>query len=174
MLSANAFNLDQSKNLSCGKEVKKYFFGRSYTSSSFLSKYSDDEFQSMCDLLDQKFKNSEPHGSDQVWEKGQACAAFYEKDQQWHRATVLTVEPTKIQVFLFNSLPNKKILDWSKLKAFADEGIGVTENLIFGRTEKHCGKRRKCWLPAFSHFHAMFTKGLFFKVVKSLDCVVKS
>ena len=66
--------------------------------SFLLSKYSDDEFKSMCDLLDQKFKNSEPHGSDQVWEKGQACTAFYEKDQQWHRVTVLTVEPTKIQV----------------------------------------------------------------------------
>ena len=31
---------------------------------------------------------------------------------------------------------------------------------------RHCGKRRKCWLPKFS-------KGFFFRVVKSRDCVVK-
>ena len=82
----------------CGNGLKKYFFGRSCMYSFLLSKYSDDEFKSMCDLLNQKFKNSEPHGNDQVWEKEQACTAFYEKDQQWHRVTVLTVEPTKIQV----------------------------------------------------------------------------
>ena len=38
---------------------------------------------------------------------------------------------------------------------------------------KHCGKRRKCWLPAFSPFPKMFSKGSFFRVVKSQDCVVK-
>ena len=30
---------------------------------------------------------------------------------------------------------------------------------------KHCGKRRKCWLPALSLFPTMFSKGFFFKVV---------
>ena len=37
---------------------------------------------------------------------------------------------------------------------------------------KHCGKRRKCWLPAFSPFLTMFSKGFFCKVVKSQDYVV--
>ena len=32
---------------------------------------------------------------------------------------------------LFHSLPNNKILDWSKLKAFADDKICVTERLKF-------------------------------------------
>ena len=43
---------------------------------------------------------------------------------------------------------------------------------------KHCGKRRKCWLPAFSPFPTMvspfptiFSKGLLFWVIKSSDCV---
>ena len=31
----------------------------------------------------------------------------------------------------FNALPNDKILDWSKLKAFADDKINVTEKLKF-------------------------------------------
>ena len=30
-----------------------------------------------------------------------------------------------------NSLPNDKILDWSKLKAFADDKINVTEKMKF-------------------------------------------
>ena len=32
---------------------------------------------------------------------------------------------------------------------------------------KHCGKKRKCWLPAFSPFPTMFSKGFFFRVVES-------
>ena len=35
-----------------------------------------------------------------------------------------------------------------------------------GQDRKHCGKRRKCWLPAFSSFPTMFSKGPFFRVVK--------
>ena len=31
-----------------------------------------------------------------------------------------------------NSLPNEKILDWSKFKAFADDKINVNEQLKFG------------------------------------------
>ena len=45
--------------------------------------------------------------------------------------------------------------------------------ISFGLGRKHCGKRRKCWLPAFSLFPTMFSKG-FFKVIKSWDCVVKN
>ena len=32
---------------------------------------------------------------------------------------------------------------------------------LFDKDEKHCGKRRKCWLPAFSPFLTMFSKGFF-------------
>ena len=72
-------------------------------------------------------------------------------------------------------LSNNKILDWSKLKALADDKINVSEKLKFcvGKGRKHCGKRRKCWLPAFSPFPTMFLKSFFFKVVKSRDLVVK-
>ena len=45
-------------------------------------------------------------------------------------------------VTYFNSIPNDKILDWSKLKAFADDKINVTEELKFvlGRVENIVGK----------------------------------
>ena len=41
-----------------------------------------------------------------------------------------------------NSLPNNKILDWSKLKAYADDKINVTEKLKFviGSLENNVGK----------------------------------
>ena len=44
------------------------------------------------------------------------------------------------------SLPDDKISDWSKLKAFADEKINVTEKLKFvlGMIENIVGKRRQC------------------------------
>ena len=46
--------------------------------------------------------------------------------------------------------------------------------VCLGMSRKHCGKRRKCWLPAFSPFPTMFSKGDFLRVMKSWDCVAKS
>ena len=62
-------------------------------------------------------------------------------------------------------LPNDKILDWSKFKPHADDKINVTQhlNIVLGRVEKLFGKMRKCYLPPFSPFTKMFSKGLFFK-----------
>ena len=40
-------------------------------------------------------------------------------------------------------------------------------------SRKLCGKRRKCWLPAFSPFPTMFSECLFLGVVKGRECVVK-
>ena len=77
----------------------------------------------------------------------------------------------------FNSLPSDEFLDWSKLKVFADDKINVTEKwkfVLVGTGRKNCGKRRKCWLPAFSPFPTFFSIVLFSKDVKSRDFVVKS
>ena len=50
--------------------------------------------------------------------------------------------------------------------------MNVNENLKFGlgKGRKHYGKRRKCWLPAFSPFPTMFSKALCFRSVKSGLC----
>ena len=45
---------------------------------------------------------------------------------------------------------------------------------LLDKVENIAGKRRKCWLPAFSSFPTMFSKCYFFGVVTSQDCVVKS
>ena len=86
-----------------------------------------------------------------------------------------------------NSLPNDNFLDWIKLKAFADNNkkkyvSKIADNnkkcvskikICFGKGRKYFGKRRKCWLSAFSPFPKMFSKAFFFKIVNSRDCVVK-
>ena len=74
-------------------------------------------------------------------------------------------------VIAFNPLPKDKCLDWSKLKAFADDKITdfMTE-ILFGMGRKHCGKRRKCWSLAFSPLPIIFSKGSFVRVLKSQDC----
>ena len=62
------------------------------------------------------------------------------------------------------AIADDKMLDWLKLKAIADDKINVNEKLNFDlqKNRKHCGKRRKCWLPAFSPFPTMFSKAFFF------------
>ena len=61
---------------------------------------------------------------------------------------------------LFYPLPNDKILNSFKFKAFADDKITMTQKLKFvlGRVENIEGKRRKCWLPAFFLFPQCFLK----------------
>ena len=52
----------------------------------------------------------------------------------------------------------------TKLKAFADNKINVAQIMISvsGRVENIVGKRRKCWLTAFSTFPIMFSSFFFF------------
>ena len=59
--------------------------------------------------------------------------------------TNLIVDCSK-KSYRVNSLQNNKILNQSKLKAFAGDKINMTEKLKFvlGRVENIVGKRRKC------------------------------
>ena len=59
------------------------------------------------------------------------------------------------------------------MKDFADNKINVTQKLNFalGRVVKHCGKWRKCWLPAISPFSTRFPIAFFLRIIKSRDCV---
>ena len=57
-----------------------------------------------------------------------------------------------------NRLSNDRMLDWSELKVFTGDMLNVTKNLLFEIGRKLCGKRRKCWLPAFSPFPTNVSK----------------
>ena len=58
------------------------------------------------------------------------------------RGETLGPKPTNLVLILLNSLPNGKILDWSKFKAFADDKIEVMKIIIFvfDRIENIMGK----------------------------------
>ena len=52
-----------------------------------------------------------------------------------------------------------------QLKGFTDYRIKcyLKTEILFGIGRKHCRKRRKCWLPTFSPFPTMFSRGFFFQ-----------
>ena len=60
---------------------------------------------------------------------------------------------TLIGKLVFISLPNDKILDWSRLKAFADENFNITKTMISvcGRVENIVGKMLVISIFLFSH-----------------------
>ena len=60
------------------------------------------------------------------------------------------------------------------MKAFADDKRDVVKMTISHLDSvKSTGKRRKCWLPAFSRFPTEFSKAFFLPVAKSRDCYGK-
>ena len=71
----------------------------------------------------------------------------------------------KCDLTLFNSLPSDKILDWSKLKAFADDKLNVNEKLNFGlgRVESIVGKGENA---GYLHFPTLFSKAVFLGSLK--------
>ena len=75
-------------------------------------------------------------------------------------------------VMLVNSLPNDKFLNRSKLKAFADDKINVTEILKFvlGRVENNAGKGENAGYQHFLLFPQCFQKASFSGSLKSGSC----
>ena len=76
---------------------------------------------------------------------------------------------------VYLTLPNDNFLDWSQVETTCSRQnkLNLQTEIHFGMGRKHCGKRRKCWLPAFSPFPTMFSKGFFLRVVKCRDCGIK-
>ena len=73
-----------------------------------------------------------------------------------------------------NSLPNNKILDYSKFKAFAEDKVILTKtlNFVLGRAENFVGKGENAGYQHFPLFPQCFQKHSL-TGVKSRDCVVK-
>ena len=61
---------------------------------------------------------------------------------------------------IFNSLPNKKNLDWTKLKTFADDKMNLNEKLklVFGKVENVVGKGENAGYHNFLLFPQRFQK----------------
>ena len=90
-------------------------------------------------------------------------------------ATCLTGSFSRFKTAPFNSLPNDKILNRSKSKAFADDKINVYQKLKFVLrwVENNLGKGENVVRSIFS-FPKKFSKALFLRVIKSQDYVVNS
>ena len=75
---------------------------------------------------------------------------------------------------LFNPLLNDKFLDWSKLKAFADDKINSTDKQKFflALVENIVRKGENAGYQHFLLIPQCFQKFSFFRVIKSRDCVV--
>ena len=73
------------------------------------------------------------------------------------------IRPDQSELSALNSLPNDKILEWSKLKAFADDKINVTEKLkvVLGRVENIVGKGENAGYQHFFLFPQCFQKASF-------------
>ena len=73
----------------------------------------------------------------------------------------------------YTSLSNDKILDVTKLKAFADNKLNIAKMTIFlfDRVENTGGKGENAGCQHFLLSPPVFSKALFFRVVKSRDCV---
>ena len=70
----------------------------------------------------------------------------------------------------FNSLSSHKTLDWTKLKAVADEiyNGAYINSFTFDVVGNMFGKKRKCCFPAFSPFPTISFKSLIPGVFKVL------
>ena len=73
-----------------------------------------------------------------------------------------------LKAFFLNSLPNDKILDWSKFRAFTNKKIDATEKLKFvlGRVEKIVRKGENAGYQHFLLFPQCFQKASFSRLLK--------
>ena len=76
-------------------------------------------------------------------------------------------------VWLFTDRQNFRLVQIQNIYIQQNNSDSKIE-IYFGKSRKHCGERRKCWLPAFSPFPTVFSKAFFSRGVKSQDRVVKS
>ena len=73
----------------------------------------------------------------------------------------------------FNSLPNDKILDWSKLKAFAEDKMKLAEMMIFAFdwVKNIMQKGENAGNQHFLLFSQSFLTGFLLRFVKNRGCV---
>ena len=73
-----------------------------------------------------------------------------------------------VLILHFNLLPDVKISDWSKLKAFADNKLSVTQNVkvVFHRIEDVVDKEENAGYQLFLLLPQYFQKAFSFSVSK--------
>ena len=77
--------------------------------------------------------------------------------------TTYGTRPGLMSVYFFNSLPNDNILDWSKLRKFADDKLSFVEKLklVLGRVENIVGRGENTGYQYFLLFPQCFQRASF-------------
>ena len=90
-----------------------------------------------------------------MWEKVQHC-----KQDTNHKKDPIIIVSQTTSILVFNSLPNDKMLDLSKLKAFADDKMNRIKKsrLVSGRVENIVGKGENAGYQHFLLFPQYFQK----------------
>ena len=85
---------------------------------------------------------------------------LYDKKNMFGKEKCLLQKYVLTFLIVFNSLPNGKILDWSKLKTFADDKTNVKKKfkLCLGRVENIVGKGENAGYQHFLLFLQCFQK----------------
>ena len=84
--------------------------------------------------------------------------------KEWSPVTTfyLSKFKTKTCQVQFNPLPNDKPVQFESVCRRHFKCIS-SDDWCYCLSRKHCGKRRKCWLPAFSPFSHNVLKRLLFQ-----------
>ena len=79
-----------------------------------------------------------------------------------------------MEICIFSISHNVFYPFWNKFLVYINiSDLAKMMILVFNRVENNCGNWKKCWLPSFSLFLTMFSKGFFLTGVKIRDCVEK-
>ena len=117
-----------------------------------------------------------------VWEWIRVLETARKRKNGWFPAiSPILISQSSKKVFQLshyssNSLQNKIFFGLDQIQSICRRQMNCSLSYDFclQSSRKHCGKRRKCWLPAFSPFPTMFSTVLFPRVIKIRNCVVKS
>ena len=84
-------------------------------------------------------------------------------------------KPCSVETLKLYPLLNNNFLDMTKLKAFADDKLNISKMTISlcDRVENTVEKEENAGYQQFL-LPTVFSKAFFFRIVNSLDCVVKS
>nr|XP_022292973.1 RING finger protein 17-like isoform X3 [Crassostrea virginica] len=82
---------------------------------------SDDEFSKMCEQIQNRFRESEPHKFEETkWQLNQACIAYFHLDQQWYRAKIISLEAHRVKV-KFVDFGNCENVSYDKIRADVED-----------------------------------------------------
>ena len=106
------------------------------------------------------------------------CGFFFKSNEVFrlslYKEILILGSPYKPTGYVHFIEMNQVIIVLAVYQVTMNQIIVLAVSLGHNEPSNNCSCWRKCWLPAFSPFPTMFSKGFLYTVIKSLNCVVKS